>query len=70
MGIPGETEQRIVCPYCGLTDWVLVQPVNRRDSRGSLISVMLCRCNNCGRVFYVFKYRFRTITYKLEDLVA
>jgi uncharacterized Zn finger protein len=70
MGIPSETEQRIVCPYCGLTDWVLIQPVNRRDSRGSLISVMLCRCNNCGRVFYVFKYRFRTITYRLEDLVA
>ena len=61
-------EHRIVCPYCGLTDWVLVQPLNKRDNRGFMVSVMLCRCNNCGKVFYIFKNRFMSIPYRLEEL--
>lgn len=55
----------ITCPYCGMSEWTTVQFLSKRGS-GNFIVV--CRCNHCGKIFYLYKTKFSTITYKLEDI--
>ncbi len=56
----------ITCPYCGMNNWTMVQFLSRRG--GSENFIIACRCNNCGKIFYLYKTKFATLTYKLEDI--
>ncbi|WP_084019873.1 hypothetical protein [Vulcanisaeta thermophila] len=54
----------ITCPYCGMNNWIVIQPLTRRGSENYLA---ICRCNNCNKLFYLYKTRRWTNTYKLEE---
>jgi DNA-directed RNA polymerase subunit M/transcription elongation factor TFIIS len=54
----------VICPYCGLNNWSMIQFLTKRGSENYVI---VCRCSNCGHVFYMYKTRFFTRTFKLED---
>ena len=56
---------KVVCPYCGLDNWAVVQFQARRGVEGF---IALCRCNNCNKIFYINKGRLHTRTYRLEDI--
>ena len=67
----------ISCPYCGLPTWNSIQVIRRcRVNEGQKIDfrrfevewIVVCRCSNCGKMFYLFKTRGRTFTVKLEDV--
>ncbi len=62
----------IECPYCGLPNWTYVQrysstTIDRSNVR-EFRHVALCRCNNCGRIFYFFHTRNQVYTMRLEDV--
>ncbi|MCG2865728.1 MAG: hypothetical protein RXN89_04640, partial [Vulcanisaeta sp.] len=55
----------ITCPYCGMNNWSMIQFLSKRGSENFIVA---CRCNNCGKIFYLYKTKFATLTYKLEDV--
>ncbi len=62
----------VACPYCGLPTWSMVEFVSDRfmnnPPRFFTTHIILCRCDNCGKMFYLAKTRLRSITYRLEDV--
>ena len=55
----------IYCPYCNLPNWNVVQILRKTSSGGR---VVLCRCSNCGKMFYLIHERNYTYTIKMEDV--
>lgn len=69
----------ITCPYCGLPNWESVQVIRKRLPQEKVDEkqrvrredydwIILCKCTNCNRIFYLFKTKLSTYTLKLEDV--
>lgn len=61
----------VTCPYCGLPTWSFDSFVSDRfmnNPRFFTTHIILCKCSNCGKMFYLAKTRLRSITYKMEDI--
>jgi uncharacterized OB-fold protein len=48
-----------------MNNWSMIQFLSKRGSENFIVA---CRCNNCGKIFYLYKTKFATLTYKLEDV--
>ncbi len=53
----------IVCPYCNMPDW---RSVGLRH-RGRENSVYAASCNNCGKIFYIFRTRLGAYSILMEQ---